>query len=116
MSASTFLATEPSGKAVLAQILCEHIGERETQIIQDELTAAAEPVGWRVAIDMSKVTFLPSAGLGMLVAIHNNAKSSKGKVAVFGVADDLLNMLKITHLDKLFQIKPDREAALKAVS
>lgn len=108
--------TEPSGNAVLAQILCEHMGERETQIIQDELTAAAEPVGWRVAIDLSKVTFLPSAGLGMLVAIHNNAKTSKGKVAVFGVADDLLNMLKITHLDKLFQIKPDREAALKAVS
>ncbi len=116
MSASSFLVTEPSGNAVLAQILCEHMGERETQIIQDELTAAAEPVGWRVAIDLSKVTFLPSAGLGMLVAIHNNAKTSKGKVAVFGVADDLLNMLKITHLDKLFQIKPDREAALKAVS
>lgn len=116
MSRSSFLHTERAGGAVLAQILCEHIGDRETQIIQDELTAAAGPAGWRVAIDLSKVTFLPSAGLGMLVAIHNNAKSSKGKLAVFGVADDLMKMLKITHLDKLFSIKPDREAALKAVS
>ncbi len=116
MSRSTFLHTEPAGEAILAQILCEHIGDRETQIIQDELAAAAEPAGWRVAIDLSKVVFLPSAGLGMLVAIHNNAKSSKGKVAVFGVADDLMKMLKITHLDKLFSIKPDREAAIKAVS
>lgn len=116
MSRSTFLHTEPAGDAIVAKILCEHIGDRETQIIQDEMAAAAAPAGWRVAIDLSKVVFLPSAGLGMLVAIHNSAKSSKGKVAVFGVADDLMKMLKITHLDKLFSIKPDREAAIKAVS
>lgn len=116
MSRSTFLHTEPVGDAIVAKILCEQIGDRETQIIQDEMAAAAAPAGWRVAIDLSKVVFLPSAGLGMLVAIHNSAKSSKGKVAVFGVADDLMKMLKITHLDKLFSIKPDREAAIKAVS
>lgn len=116
MSRSSFLATEPAGKGILAEILCEQIGERETQILQEELAAAAEPVGWRVAIDMSRVTFLPSSGLGMLVAIHNSAKASKGKVAVFGVSDDLHKMLKITHLDKLFAIKKDRAAAIKAVS
>ncbi len=109
MSRSSFLATEPAGKGILAEILCEQIGERETQILQEELAAAAEPVGWRV-------TFLPSSGLGMLVAIHNSAKASKGKVAVFGVSDDLHKMLKITHLDKLFAIKKDRAAAIKAVS
>ncbi|PHQ78987.1 MAG: hypothetical protein COB69_08875 [Phycisphaera sp.] len=116
MSRSTFLQTEPVGNAIVAEILCEQMGERETQIIQDEISAAAEPVGWRLAIDLSNVTFMPSAGLGMLVAIHNSAKLSKGKVAVFGVADDLMMMLKVTHLDKLFAIKPTREAAIKAVS
>lgn len=104
------------GKAVVAEILCEQMGDREAQILQDEIRSAAEPAGWRVAIDLSHVRFLPSSGLGMLVALHNSAKSAKGKLAVFGVADELMSMLKVTHLDKLFVIKPDRNSAVKVVA
>ena len=116
MGESSFLRTESVGKAVVAEILCEQVGDREAQIIQDEIRSAAEQAGWRVAIDLSHVRFLPSSGLGMLVALHNAGKTAKGKVAVFGVADEILSMLKVTHLDKLFVIKPDRDAAVKAVA
>ncbi len=116
MTESSFVKAEPAGKAVNLTILSPQIGDREAQIITGEIEQAAVPANWRVAIDMSQVTFLASAGLGVLVSAHNAAKESKGKLAVYNIAPSLMEMLKLTHLDKLFTIKPDQAAALKAVS
>jgi anti-anti-sigma factor len=116
MADSSFIAATPAPGGVDVRILTAQIGERESQIIQDEIARAASPVGWRVAIDMSGVTFLASAGLGALVSAHNAAKGANGKMAVYNLAPELLAMLKLTHLDRLFTIKPDRAAALKALS
>lgn len=115
MSDSSFTKSEQVGKAVVVTILAAQVGDRESHIIQEEIHTAAEPAGWRVAIDMSQVTFLASAGLGALVSTHNAARAGKGKLAVCNVAPDLMQMLKLTNLDKLFTIKPDRDAALKVV-
>ncbi|MEM1072057.1 MAG: STAS domain-containing protein [Planctomycetota bacterium] len=115
MSESSFTRSERVGDAVVVNILAAQIGDRESQIIQDEIASAAGPAGWRVAVDMADVTFLASAGLGALVSVHNQAKGAKGKLAVCNLAPDLLQMLKLTNLDKLFMIKKDRDAAIKAV-
>ncbi|MEO1585474.1 MAG: STAS domain-containing protein [Planctomycetota bacterium] len=116
MTESSFIRSEPAGKAVNVTILSPQIGDREAQIISSEIEQAAGPAGWRIAIDMREVTFLASAGLGILVSAHNAARASKGKLAVYNIAPELLDMLKLTHLDKLFTIKSDQAAALKAVS
>ncbi|MEL6797448.1 MAG: STAS domain-containing protein [Planctomycetota bacterium] len=116
MAESSFVKAEAAGKAVNLTILSPQIGDREAQIITGEIEEAAAPANWRVAIDMSQVTFLASAGLGVLVSAHNTAKESKGKLAVYNIAPSLMDMLKLTHLDKLFTIKPDQASALKAVN
>jgi anti-anti-sigma factor len=111
---SSFIEVSHSGLAVDVRILTPQIGEREGQIIVNEIAAAAAP-GWLVAVDLSQVAFVASAGLGALVGIHNSAKAAEGRLTVYGVAPELLQMLKLTRLDKLLTIKPDREAALKAL-
>ncbi len=116
MAQSSFVKAEAAGRAVNLTILSSQIGDREAQILTSEIEQAAAPANWRVAIDMSHVTFLASAGLGVLVSAHNAAKESKGKLAVYNIAPSLMDMLKLTHLDKLFTIKPDQASALKAVS
>ncbi|MGP1272088.1 MAG: STAS domain-containing protein [Phycisphaerales bacterium] len=115
MAESSFIRAERVGNAVVIEILSEQIGDRESQIIQAEIAAVAEPVGWRLAIDMTRVAFLASAGLGTLVSAHNAAKAAKGKMAVCHIAPDLMKMLELTRLDRLFTIKPDRDAAIKVV-
>lgn len=116
MTESSFVKAEPAGNAVNLTILSAQIGDREAQIITGEIEQAAALANWRVAIDMSRVTFLASAGLGVLVSAHNAAKGAKGKMAVYNIPPSLMEMLKLTHLDKLFVIKPDQAAAIKAVS
>lgn len=116
MTESSFIKAEAAGKAVNLTILSAQVGDREAQIITSEIEAAAQAANWRVAIDMSQVAFLASAGLGVLVSAHNAAKEAKGKLAVYNLAPSLLDMLKLTHLDKLFTIKPDQASAIKAVN
>ena len=81
-----------------------------------ELAQAAAPFGWRLALDASQLTMLPSVGLGALVNLNKTAKSNGGKLAIFNLASEILEVMKLTRLDRVVTIVKDRDAALKAVS
>jgi anti-sigma B factor antagonist len=69
----------------------------------------------RVAIDMSDVRFLTSAGIGALIHIDRACRAAGGRVVLFGLSDDLVGLLKISRLDKVFAIKSDEAAAIAAL-
>lgn len=120
MSSATHVQIEstatPSGFIADARIVCPKVGEREAEIVQQELSAASEKHNWRTIVDFSAVTFLTSVGLGVLVTLLQRAKRGGGKLALYGINKELMDILKITHLDKVLTIVPNREAAIKAVS
>lgn len=116
VSESSFVSTAPIGKGMIARVLVPKITEREAEIVSREVAAAAMGANWRVALDMSQVSFLASAGIGTLVNLHQQSKKAGGQFVVFGLNDQLMQVLKISRLDKLFPIKPDADAAGKLVS
>lgn len=116
VSESSFVSLDPMGRGVVAHILSPKLTEREAEIVTTEIAEAALVSGWRVAVDMSEVGFMASAGIGALVNLYQQAKKGGGKLVVFGLSDQLAEVLKISRLDKLFPIKPDLEAAAKLIS
>ena len=107
----------PGGRSIaLGRIECNVVGQRETPPIQAELLNASEKAGGRLIVDLSNVTMLTSVGIGMLVTLHNKSKEHKGRLALFGLRADIVDLLKLTRLDKLFLISKDKEAAEKAVA
>lgn len=114
--ASTHLAVEHTDRAVVAVVRCEKVGAREAQIIEEDLRKAAPSRGWRVVIDLREVTLLASMGLGLLVTMHKEAGSHGGRLAICGLSPDIVQLLKVTHLERVLKIYPDRDAAIKAVS
>ncbi len=115
VSASNFVSMSVVGRGVVARVLTPKITEREADIVSSEIGEAAQASGWRVAVDMTEVGFLASAGIGALVNLHQQAKQSGGKMVVFGLNDQLAQVLKISRLDKLFPIKPDLDSASKLI-
>lgn len=101
---------------MIARVLVPKITEREADIVANEVAAAAQTAGWRVAVDMSQVSFLASAGIGTLVNLHQQSKKAGGTMVVFGLNEQLTQVLKISRLDKLFPIKSDLDSAGKLVS
>lgn len=116
MPDSSYITTDTIGAITVARLVREKFTDHEADIIKNEAVAAAESSRWRLALDMTNVTFLTSAGIGTLVVLHKACSSGKGKLAVFGLSPQLLELLKLTKLDKLFLIRPDQASAVVAVA
>ncbi|GMV24600.1 MAG: hypothetical protein AMXMBFR58_06310 [Phycisphaerae bacterium] len=112
---STYVTCELVGNTVVGTILVEKIAERESQIIQTELGQSAAPYGWRLALDASHLTMLPSVGLGALVSLNKTCKANGGRLVIFNLAPEIHEVMKLTHLDRVVTIVKDKEAALKLV-
>lgn len=108
------LHTDFDNGVVVATIRIEKITEFEIAGLQNDLTEAARPHGFRLAIDMTRVLLMGSCGISLLLVLKKEADSRKGRLALFGLNDDLAGMLKITKLLPMFRVCKDRKAAVEA--
>jgi len=91
---------------------CEKLAEREAHFLQTELATAAKTGGWKLALDVSEVMLLASVGLGALVTLNKECLPA-GKLVVFGIVDEIREVLRITRLERVLTIAKDKDAALK---
>jgi len=66
----------------------------------------------KVVVDFSQVARLSSATLGMLVGLRKVVTRQKGQMRVTNIADDLIEIFKITRLDVTLQVCGSNEAAI----
>jgi anti-sigma B factor antagonist len=63
-----------------------------------------------VIVDLRKVTYIDSSGLGVLVGAHRRLKA-EGRSLVLRIADpEMIKLLTITGLDQVFAIETPYEA------
>ncbi|MAB71707.1 MAG: hypothetical protein CMJ54_04305 [Planctomycetaceae bacterium] len=96
------LLVKPSGPS---------IGQREAPIIQEAVTPYVEEMGKRLdhlVMDLSGVTFMSSMGLGMCISLRNSAVAVKSDAILFGVCKELLGLLSMMKIEKLYKIAKDQ--------
>jgi anti-sigma B factor antagonist len=59
---------------------------------------------YRIAIDLNKVAFLDSTGLGVLVGGLKRVRSHQGELGIICNQDKILRIFRITGLEKIFPI------------
>jgi len=99
-----------------AQVKTERIAEREGPILVTELSRAAQSRSHRLILDLTEVYMISSAGIGSLVQLHRACAADNGKLVLFGLNKELLELLRIARLDRMFTIAKSREAAVEAVA
>jgi len=62
-------------------------------------------------VDFSKVDFIDSSGLGMLVSLFK-LMNGKGEMALCSLIPGIMNMFTLTRMDRIFRIYPDKNSAL----
>jgi anti-anti-sigma factor len=67
-----------------------------------------------VLLHFGRVTFMSSAALGMLVRLQKKCKEYEISLRLCNITPDILQVFKITNLDKFFSISPDASDALEA--
>lgn len=78
---------------------------------QQKMLALAEP-GAKMILDMSKVSFMSSAGLRMLLALYRTIKGKGGTVLLVGLPEDIRNTMMLTGFLDLFHHHPTLEGGL----
>jgi len=64
-------------------------------------------------IDLSEVQYCDSSGLSSLLFCERRIRENGGKVFLVGVADKVLNLIKLARLEPLFKFFNSVEEAIK---
>ena len=62
---------------------------------QGKILPMAEP-GAKIILDMSKVAYMSSAGLRMLLVLYRSIAGSQGKVVLVGLSSELEDTMQLT--------------------
>jgi anti-sigma B factor antagonist len=68
----------------------------------------------RIALDISDVEFIDSSGLSAAVWALKRLGGS-GELVISGARGTVLSLFRLTQLDKVFRIFPDKEMAIAAL-
>jgi anti-anti-sigma factor len=66
-------------------------------------------------LDLTKVEYMGSAALGLMVNIRHQVKTQGGKLALCGMSPRLHSVFRACCLERLFTICRTREEAVRAV-
>ena len=107
------VSIEPHAEVVCAVVHCSALDDAACHEVQREvLSAAAQEPKLPMLLDLTAVKYVPSMGLGTLVMLNRKLKDAGRRFLLVGVHPDVRTVLSITRLDKLFEMHPDRKAAL----
>jgi anti-sigma B factor antagonist len=87
-------------------------GQQINQLGDELFRQVDELYHQKLIVDFSKVLFLSSSALGMLITLNKKAQAIKGQLVLCGLRKDLMKVFEITKLNKLFTFKPDEAEAL----
>ena len=93
----------PEGKITLGD------GDQE---LGEAVRTILEQGGRKIVLNMSKVSYLDSSGVGELVGCFTSAKSRGGELRICGMNPRIFNLIKMTSLHSVFLVKDTEEEAL----
>jgi len=82
--------------------------------IASTVNAAVREKPGKLVIDLTKVSYIDSSGLAVLIEAMQNVERNGGKFALAGLQDNVRPIFEIARLDQVFRIFPDVAAALAA--
>ena len=88
----------------------EHIGNGLFKLVEEEKRD-------RVVLDFTKVKYLSSQAIGIVLTLNkmlNNSAAGGNNLVLCGVGPQLMQLLKITRLDRILTIKPTQKDAIGA--
>jgi anti-sigma B factor antagonist len=82
--------------------------------ITQTLNAMTEKKLGRIVVDLSRATYIDSAGLAALILAMQTVEAYGGRFFLTGLHETMRSIFQSSRLDQIFQIYPDVEAALAA--
>lgn len=92
------------------------IGEENGPSILEVVNKNIQEGVIKCAIDISKVRYINSSGIGVLITILTKFRNKEGEVVLVNPSDQVKKLLVITKLNNIFTIEDDLEAVRKVLN
>lgn len=86
----------------------------QTAALREAVYRELEAGHGRLLLDLGQVPFVDSSGLGTLVACLTSATTRRGQLKLLRPAPKVLDVLRITHTERLFMIFGDEDEAVRS--
>ena len=104
-----FMVIEFVTPSLMDPIVLENAAQSLYKIIDEEDKR-------KFVLDFEKVQYLSSQAIGIVLAMHKKLNALKNsKLVLCSVGPKLMELIKITRLDKILTIKPSQREAVKVL-
>jgi anti-sigma B factor antagonist len=87
------------------------IGEGDV-VLREKVTELLDAGRLNVLLNLGKVSYMDSAGIGELVACYKRAKEKNGTVKLLNPTGKVYDLLQLTKLEEVFETFADEKEAL----
>ena len=113
---SLIMASQVGDVAVVNFLTSQVLDELNVQQLGQELNDLVDKHYMiKMVINFSKIKFLSSAVLGKLISLNKKINEQNGHLAFCHINSDIMQVFKITRLEKLIPICDTEEEAIQAV-
>lgn len=71
---------------------------------------------FHIALDFTRIDYLSSSGMRVLLAATKKLKTLKGNLVIFSLSTEVAELLSMAGFDKIFHIASTEKEALQALS
>lgn len=96
--------TKKNGSATILKIRQRKLDASISPELKGEFLLLCKPQLKELIVDLSNVEFCDSSGLSALLIAERKMRENGGAVKLVGVHKKVLSLIKISHLDRAFQI------------
>ncbi|HEY4622702.1 STAS domain-containing protein [Solibacillus sp. FSL R7-0668] len=82
-------------------------------VLREELETVRIVEGRKIELDLSKVNYMDSTGLGIFVAFYKKVIRENASLKLVNLSSRLVRLFEITGLSELMSIETDEELELK---
>ncbi|MDD5543648.1 MAG: STAS domain-containing protein [Acidobacteriia bacterium] len=86
----------------------------ESVYVKDKVKNVLQMGMRNILVDFTKVPYVDSTGIGFLVSSHTAVTNAGGSFKLLGLNQRVREVLRITKLDRVFEIFDEEEAALQS--
>jgi anti-anti-sigma factor len=113
---SDVVSFQQQGDITVAALRTSEITPKVSDLLQARLDQMRNGGGAiKLVLDLSKLDFLGSVGLGSLVVFLQRVRKSQGHLALAGMTKLCRDVMRVTGLEKAFQIYQDVPGAIEAL-
>ncbi len=104
-----------NGSFVIEFYASSILNQSEVESIGDELLLmAAKSACSRIVVDLENVDFLSSAMIGVFIRFKMRLRKNDSDLKLCNASPDLMEMLKLTKLNTVFDIHDSRRSAIES--